>query len=321
MKQLHVIGRDTSAERLRSGGVSGELLSWWDCLYEGPVLAGLSLDEMSRMRARFVAGSVEGRPFEEMLERFSKRDGILKSFKSCEEVTLWLGPGLGDQLQLLQILHWFSRRELGKTRLSLVPLDMHSEIGRAEPGEVTPGELELAKRAWESVCSERPVALSELVGEDLSALPFLRAALIRLLEQYPWTQDGLSRTERQIMEAVAKGPEELLTVYRSSQIDGEEPPFMTEPPFLFHVKSLCGGGRHLIRFEGGLTEEDGPPYDERIWKRRLQLTDIGRKILMGQADCVRLYGIDRWIGGVHLRGARAAWRWDGRRRLLVALRP
>jgi hypothetical protein len=307
MKQLHVMGGSAAAEMQRGSGLSGELLHWMDCLYVGPVRAGLSLDEMSRMRARFVADYIEGRPFEEILERFSGRDELLKSFKSHEEVILWFGPEFGDQLQLIQILSWFSRRELGRVRLSVASAD--------DRNEVIPDQLELARRAWEALCSERPVALSELADEDLSALPFLHAAVIRLLEQYPWTRDGLSRTEREIMEAVAGGPQDLLSVFRSTQVEGEQ------QPFLFHIRSICGENRRLIQIDGGLTDEDGPPYDLRLWRQRPQLTDIGRRILMGQADSVRLYGIDRWIGGVHLKGARATWRWDGRRGVLVALRP
>ena len=30
----------------------------------------------------------------------------------------------------------------------------------------------------------------------------------------------------------------------------------------------------------------------------------------GQLDHVELNGIDRWIGGVHLDGKQARWRWD-----------
>jgi hypothetical protein len=30
-------------------------------------------------------------------------------------------------------------------------------------------------------------------------------------------------------------------------------------------------------------------------------------------------GIDRWLGGVHLMGGDALWRWDGKRRRLVTL--
>jgi hypothetical protein len=33
-------------------------------------------------------------------------------------------------------------------------------------------------------------------------------------------------------------------------------------------------------------------------------------VLAGRGDAIRLNGIDRWIGGVHLVGADADWRWD-----------
>jgi hypothetical protein len=43
---------------------------------------------------------------------------------------------------------------------------------------------------------------------------------------------------------------------------------------------------------------------------RLRLTAAGGRVLRGQADHVALNGIDRWVGGVHLRGPEARWRWD-----------
>jgi hypothetical protein len=39
-------------------------------------------------------------------------------------------------------------------------------------------------------------------------------------------------------------------------------------------------------------------------------------VLAGQADRAR-GGIDRWLGGVHLRGDDAEWRWDGQGRRVV----
>ena len=32
--------------------------------------------------------------------------------------------------------------------------------------------------------------------------------------------------------------------------------------------------------------------------------------LAAEADHVTLNGLDRWIGGVHLNGRHARWRWD-----------
>jgi hypothetical protein len=59
-----------------------------------------------------------------------------------------------------------------------------------------------------------------------------------------------------------------------------------------------------------------PPADVSPWT--VALTDTGRKLLAGEADWVRLNGVDRWLGGVHLHGGEAAWRWDREARRLVA---
>jgi len=43
---------------------------------------------------------------------------------------------------------------------------------------------------------------------------------------------------------------------------------------------------------------------------RLRVTEAGRRVLAAAADHVALNGIDRWVGGVHLHGETARWRWD-----------
>jgi hypothetical protein len=40
------------------------------------------------------------------------------------------------------------------------------------------------------------------------------------------------------------------------------------------------------------------------------VTAAGARVLAGETDHVELNGIDRWIGGVHLIGNDAQWRWD-----------
>jgi len=63
-----------------------------------------------------------------------------------------------------------------------------------------------------------------------------------------------------------------------------------------YVDGLCTCRSPLIREEGG-----------EYW-----ITDTGREVLAGRADQVRLNGINRWLGGVHLVGNEALWRWDER---------
>jgi hypothetical protein len=42
----------------------------------------------------------------------------------------------------------------------------------------------------------------------------------------------------------------------------------------------------------------------------LSVTDAGRSVLAEDKDWIELGGSDRWLGGVHLEGANAKWRWD-----------
>jgi hypothetical protein len=65
----------------------------------------------------------------------------------------------------------------------------------------------------------------------------------------------------------------------------------------------------LARARAPLLELD-PPGGEVTAATGLRPAAAGRRVLRGEADHVALNGIDRWIGGVHLHGEVARWRWD-----------
>jgi hypothetical protein len=48
------------------------------------------------------------------------------------------------------------------------------------------------------------------------------------------------------------------------------------------------------------------------WRAMLDssLTEVGSRVLELQEDHVHLSGVERWLGGVHLTGSDAVWRWD-----------
>ena len=53
-----------------------------------------------------------------------------------------------------------------------------------------------------------------------------------------------------------------------------------------------------------------------FWEGEAALTETGREVLEGGKDRVEINGIDRWLGGVHLSGGGARWRWYESNRLL-----
>jgi hypothetical protein len=179
-------------------------------------------------------------------------------------------------------------------------------------------QLALARAAWNAFRSPDPTAIERLLEEDTDALPYLRSALERHLEEFSAVEDGLSRTERQILEAVAGGesaPRALFKAYYRR----EERPFMGDWSFFACMGALAGGAHPAIARSDGeplLTEpQEGPT--PAFSQQRLVLTDVGRDVLAGRHDWVRLNGLDRWYGGVHLAGQTPAWRWRRASRRLV----
>ena len=66
-----------------------------------------------------------------------------------------------------------------------------------------------------------------------------------------------------------------------------------------------------------LTAEDSRSFRNS----EIALTSIGREVLRGDRDWIELGGSDRWLGGVHLDGGSARWRWDSSARRIVEAGP
>jgi hypothetical protein len=137
----------------------------------------------------------------------------------------------------------------------------------------------------------------------------LDGALRRHLEEYPSTWNGLPRTEHQALTAAAAGPAPFPTLFRASQ-EMEERIYMTDLSFAQRVRQLAMGPRALLRLD--------PAGTRFIRHQTVAITPAGQEALDGREDWVRLRGFDRWLGGVHLHGREAAWRWDAETERLVA---
>lgn len=331
---LHITNGESAGNGIQHTGIPGKVLTWDDVLHEGPVPAGLSLEQMSAVRARFIA-EYYGLPYAEVMRDFRRRDGDLKGFRKHDEVVLWFEHDLYDQLQLIQLLDWFARRKLRETRLSLICIDSFPGIERfAGLGQLTPAQLaslfetrqevslamlQLSGEAWKAFCAPNPGELETLRGIDTSVLPFLDRALLRQMEEFPATENGLSRTEEQVLEIVVAGIQKPVEIFRAA-MGKEESPFMGDTTIWMHLAQLCRGTRPLLKCVDGnaFTLPEREKSHVSFLGQELVPTEDGAAVLNGQADWIVLSGgIERWQGGVHLQGDDATWRWDGRQHRLV----
>src|SRR5712691_9851803 len=126
---LHVTNGDSVIEGFKEGEIPGVYLAWVDPLHDGPVPETSSLEALSDVRARALADFGWG-SYSRIRQRFSTRDRTLAGFREHDETVLWFEHDLYDQLQLVQLLDWFSQQDLGGARLSLIQIDDYPEAIR-----------------------------------------------------------------------------------------------------------------------------------------------------------------------------------------------
>jgi hypothetical protein len=302
---LHVTNGDSAANTLAAMELGGRIVPWRDVLHEGPLPAALGPAALREVRARFLAAEGWARE-EEALAQLEERDRALEEAAASDaQIVLWFERDLYDQLQLLQVLDRLVEarpRGDGVTLVSvetfgrLAAADLQGPYATREP--VTAEAIALGRAAWEAVRSPDPSGVYALAAQDDGVLPGLPAALVRHLEELPGTSDGLSRTERQALEALTAGPRRPLDAFLATAAR-EERPFLGDTVFLAILARLARGPAPLVRLAG----EAG-------------LTRHGEAVLAGDADAVALNGIDRWVGGVHLHTGGRIWRWDPEARMV-----
>ncbi len=318
---LHITNGDAVLAGFREGGIPGTYLAWRDVLHDGAVPQTASLEDLSDVRARVIATFGGHGDYAAVRAGFGERDRTLAAFREHEETVLWFEHDLYDQLQLLQILDWLSRQDRDAVRISLIQIDRHAGVspffglgqlsGRQlaellpvrQP--VSPEQFAIGREAWAAFCAPDPTGLAALANSSIPEMPFLSAALTRCLEEYPSVRDGLSRTERQLLEAGASGARHRRDYYTASS-----------------SRESCPWGDMSVYARLDLLSAGPRPAVDRVGADEFALNARGRRILAGDEDWFREPGRDVWIGGVHLdAGARIQWRWDGARRTIVSVEP
>ena len=327
---LHFTNGDSAVARMRAGGIAGEIIPWRDVLHDGPVPAGLSLGELSKARARWLASEGLG-DLETIGREFADRDDMLRRYTDFDEVVLWFEWDLYDQLQLIQILDFLAdsskdQRGETETRLSIVSHDGY--LGTLEPekfaelyesrGEVTDEMLKSARHAWEAFRSSDPRELEHFARGGSASLEFLELSLWRHLEELPSTRNGLSRSESQILEAVSQGPLSFHEIFKRAATR-EERIFCGDAMMALYIQRMSIGETPLISYTTGdkidapRTEEDSRAFRNA----EMALTSAGGEVLRCDRDWIEMGGSDRWLGGVHLESSKSQWRWDPDERHVV----
>jgi hypothetical protein len=311
---LIITNGDCAGNILRRALPGTEVLPWRDVLNEGPVPRTDTLAELTALRAEYLAG--DGGELDLVRGLLDARDRGLAHSAAFKRVVLWFEHDLYDQLQLLQLLDWFHQNPLEGNTLRLVQAG--DFLGNQTPEsilafrgaerEVTAGQLSLASEAWDAFRAPTPELWAALLERDLSNLPFLKPAVRRMLEELPGP-NGLSRTEQQMLEALAPGNITPPALFAAVQ-QKEEAVFIGDLSFWRLLDGLALADEPLVE---GLVNAPFRPEDAEArttyLHSGLRLTPLGEDVQASGADHAAHNRIDRWWGGTHLTNE-ALWRFD-----------
>jgi hypothetical protein len=325
LTRLNITNGDNAAGTLSEAGVEGKIIPWRDVLHEGPVDSSLSLDELSKQRARFIA---ERRwdDFAHVSGDFAERDRMIQHLDYFDEIVLWFEDDLYDQLQLIQLIDFFARGAARKKTLSLIQVKGYipplsgADLKKLDErrSRVTAEQSDLAQRAWKAFGSDDPSAIASLLEESTSALPYLAPALRRHLEEFPAIDTGLSRSEREALTAIDQGHTMPVAAFLEVA-KKQESIFLGDAVFYWYLERLSGNKKTAL-----VTWTDGSPViaptaktSRKFVKGELKLTTLGYKVLGGDTDWQSINTQTRWLGGVEITPNSRGWRWDPEERAVV----
>ncbi len=253
-------------------------------------------------------------------------NGLLMNAKRLgqeDDIVVWAGLGLPDQLLLAWVIFLFDRLSVDLSKLRVVQFERlpprHRVLSMGElapesirnycpePRQLDLQDVEELRRTWRVYRSDDPTALSKYVTGG-SPMPILHRALSQLLYRYPDVRSGVGVWDERLLHyTLEKGPAAALVIANTFGITVS--PDCVGDQYLF--RRLIGMGN--VALTSPLISVTG---STRIMRGcEVRLTAFGQNVLSGKVNNVHENGIDDWIGGVHLQNHSVTFR-DGDHLLL-----
>jgi hypothetical protein len=316
-RTVHVLVGTTAAGSFKLTGIAADrkdVVAVSDSLSCGPLPPITDVRRWIDARKTYWQGLVGG-AYEGTETLYSEFFG----FEPSDEVVLWLGTGLANQIALAWLPAFLRAIDFQLRELKVVQFDRNPrgveilDLGMLLPEQiaahlppmlVTGEQLAVLDVVWQALIATDP---DDLVGclDDVSRRsPFLARALHEGLTRYPDARSGLNAWDARILRNVRKVGPKAGHVIGDVLIDA------------FDELRAGIGGRDMVgdgwlfdrmvrladpKLQEPLLEMTGSRVEYR--DTEVRLTPFGQRVLDGQANVVDANGIDDWVFGVHLQSA------------------
>ncbi len=317
--RMHILNGDAAAGSFRQAFPdtrSGELLVFRDVLSCGPLPAFETFEHWTTERERFwhavLADAPEPRRFADWTRDFY---GNWQDLEKADELIVWSGCALSDQLLIAYVAHHMHRLGLDVAKLKVVQMqclidskrvvrglgELHGVQIQAHPPAFALDDdgLRCCLDTWTAVSDSTPELLRRHLGTKHPSLPIMHYALNALVHRYPDKSNGLSLWDERILSAVRehgpRGPRVIASVLaaETSNSDALGLDAVGDSYLMHRLRRLADP----VLSAPLLTVNS---MNASIRDTSVSLTEAGTDVLEGRANAVLLNGIDDWVCGVQL---------------------
>ena len=219
-KTLHILNGDSTLDKFKVSGISGDTYVWKEVLSEGPVDTEFASDSFWHQRNEYMTrafGLKTGEYFEVGQKPFQD---MAQSVSEYSEIVLWFEYDLFCQINMIALIHWLNKADY-KGTASLVcagkidgsdKLYALGEIKTEDYQKLFDSRLKIGSREfdyandiYEVYTSNLPEDLFNFVLMPFAELPYLPAALESHFKRFPSVQTGLTEIEEQLIAFIQEG--------------------------------------------------------------------------------------------------------------------
>jgi hypothetical protein len=257
--------------------------------------------------------------------------GNVLALQSVDEVNVWLGTALSDQLMLVFVVKLFQHYDLDYSTIQifqytklenqelsalglglLTPESLKSLCPK--PSQLTQQQVRFCLDVWQAITDSTPKALLNLLERNETCLPLLKRAMKTLCYRYPDSETGLSRFDQNILTiSNEKGPQAARVIGHVLAYD-----YHTANQNSIYELDVVGDVYLYSRLKNMADTKLKEPLlklnemQQEMRDTTVTLTEFGLQVLVGKANAIDINGIDDWVCGVHLNSASEhVWVRDG----------
>ncbi|MGE0379310.1 MAG: hypothetical protein AB7O90_00545 [Hyphomicrobium sp.] len=324
--RLIVTNTDSGAGAIKAARIADRVFYLGHNLTHSPAPTAGCIEDFFQTRSRQTSKDRED--WETAIDEHAAQtiNTVLSDSSPYHSIELWMDPDTNSQLQLIQILSALNASSM-QSRIKI--FHASKAIGEHEPTQLpsapefqdcTASVLGLGASCWRAFTNASPANWFELLQrDDLELLPNIQRAIIRMLAELPAAQNGLSQSQKDVVELVSQGAKCAKEILAT----------------LIQTGAAIGGYWQTGQILGGLAQCDLPAIsglpntrfdlalhdDERAHSEymssTISLTEFGERLLNNDADYAERNKLDYWWAGTHITNLNL-WRWSAATTQLIA---